>query len=308
MALIDNVGKYKMLDTEISNAFQAGLEETQDDMQMLYVDVPSGNKQTAYNFFEHTPGFRELGYDEPKVMRNLSRNEYVITNKHFEDTIRINEDDFEDDNFGMYPMQAKQIGELAKKIKSERTGALLNGAFSTTTTYDGSAWCSNSHTLGVSTINNLMTEALDANAFEAAYNKLMGFTVQPDIESKPRKLNGRKKLALVVPPELEITARKIVEVKTLSTGGENIYAKLNVEIVVNDYDESSGKYWFLMNIGGAVKPIFWQNRKSPVLRSNVGTPNDIERMLRSGIIYTVDVRGEALPTHPWLIVGSNGTT
>lgn len=308
MAMTGTVTNYNMLDSVMVNSFQKGIKEYPDVGKDLYEEIPSGTASLVHTWTNFASGMKLYRKGDAKASANLERFTNSIENSHYYNMLTIDKDDLDDEMYGAYELNIKNMAVRAKALKGQKIFGLFNNAFSGTLAYDAAAWCSASHTLGQSTINNLRTGALSTANFDEAYEALLGFTMFPDDATEdPVVLNDLNRVALVVSPSNLITASEIVKAKTIGEGVDNVRAGLGVDIIVNPYATTSAQkaYWFLVNIGAGIKPTMWQRRMEPTLTTTANI-DDTESIKRNGITYCVDMRGAALPTFPHLIIGSTG--
>jgi phage major head subunit gpT-like protein len=308
MAMTGTVTNYNMFDHVMVDSFQKGIKETPEVGKDLYEEIPSGTASLVHTWTNFASGMKLYKKGDAKASANLERFSYSIENAHYYNMLTVDKDDLADEMFGAYEINIKNMAIQAKTLKGKKIFNLFNNAFASTLSYDGAAWCSASHTLGQSTINNLRTGALSTANFDEAYEALLGFTMFPDDATEdPVVLNDLNRVALVVSPTNLMTAREIVVAKTIGEGVDNIRSGLGVDIIINPYATTSAQkaYWFLVNVGAGIKPTMWQRRTEPTL-TNTANLNDTESIKRNGITYCVDMRGAALPTFPHLLIGSTG--
>ncbi|EIE5450292.1 Mu-like prophage major head subunit gpT family protein, partial [Salmonella enterica] len=94
-------------------------------------------------------------------------------------------------------------------------------------------------------------------SFGAAKQQMRRFT---DSEGRPLDI---RPTVLLVPPELEDTARALVTVERFEDGTTNIYRN-SVEVVVEPR-LTSPTAWFLLDTTREVMPFIYQERKAPTL-------------------------------------------
>lgn len=289
----------------LKKEFDAGITEAQTIADPLYATVPSTSDSNVYGWLGHIPGFKEWFSGQPRVQRNVESQDYTVKNRKFEDTICIDKDKVDDNQLGSYAGISKSMGAAGKLVKDEVVFALFNGGFSTTLCYDGLPWFDNAHKVGLSTVdNNLGAIALTDANLEAAITQLRSFVVKPDKLSAARPLNPvAKKLMLVVPPQLEMTARKLVALPTVAGGGDNVLYQAATVLSASWITDTNS--WYVLNVDAPIKPVFVQMRQE--LEFRMLTPDDSdEAFMRDTLIYGAKMRCAALPTLPWLAVGSSG--
>ena len=285
--------------------FQKGITEANTVADKLYETVPSTSDSNVYGWLSHIPGFKLWHTGQPRVFRNVETFDYTVANQKYEDTLTIDVDKVDDNQLSSYAGAGKAMGAAAKQLYDQLVFDLFNNAFSGTTTYDGLSWINTSHKAGLSTVNNhLGTVALSQTNLEAAIATLKSFTTKPDKASTARPLNPvADKLLLVCSPTLEPTALRIVAREKVEGGDDNILYK-KVEVMSTSYITSSTA-WFVLNLSSTIKPVILQERMKPVFRNL--TPQDSDMgFVRDIYVYGGKARLAALPTLPWLIVGSTG--
>lgn len=302
-------GNYNILTTVVKKEFEKGITEAKPLFKGVYETVGSATASTVQTWLGHAPGMREWKEGESRIMRNVQSYQYAITNRKFEDTISIPVVAIEDDQYGIYANRSKYMGAAAATIGDQLIASLFNDGFTTALGYDALPWFSASHTVGLSTVNNLGTAPLSTASFETAYKTLRSYKVQPDKDSTARPLNPSIGTPiLVVPPILEFTANTIVNSEYLGTNAASIqrisnpYFKRATVLVVPWL--TSDTAWFLLNVDG-MTPIFLQERTKLAFKE--WTPITGQQAFeRDEIVYGCRWRGVAYPTHPWLAYGSTG--
>lgn len=304
------VPTYDAINTTLSKSFQDGVAESLSKpgvFKPLYTNVPSSGRMNVYQWLNNVPTMREWMKGSERVYRNVETKDFSVSNRMFEATVSIPLIDVEDNQLGTYGPLAKDLGYEATRLPDQLIGDLLNGAFDSTQTYDGEYWCSNSHTVGASTIDNLTSGALSYSTYVTAYQMLLNFKFQSDKDSAKVPVNTDAKFYLVVPPALYWTA---VEIVNLETVYQATYATKNpfyksAEIIKNGYS-TSDTAWFLFAMNSNRAPIFYQERQKPVILEKTPANSDVA-FNRNEWIWGVHARGAALATFPWQVVGSPGT-
>jgi phage major head subunit gpT-like protein len=126
-----------------NTAFQQGIgavsSSSLDQVAMTVNSTTSGEK---YGWMKDLPGFREwLG---ERVVNNVAAHDYSIKNKTFENTVGIDREKFEDDQFGTYTTLFKAMGEEAARFPSRLVFGFLKTA-NAQLCYDGQYLCDTDH-------------------------------------------------------------------------------------------------------------------------------------------------------------------
>ncbi len=205
----------------------------------------------------------------PRLADKAVKQAMIVVNDDYENTVRVNRNDIDDDKLGIYPVLFDQMGYDAKLLWPRlAVAAMVENA----NWLDGNAFFLASRKYGKNTIKNYVTDALTAESYAAARQTMMGYVgydgntlnVMPD--------------TLIVGPALEKTAKDIVVntkiVVSIATGDgsktqpaviDNMLAG-TVKLVVDPLlVGAAANYWFLGACNGPVKPVAVQKRKEGAL-------------------------------------------
>ena len=308
--MLATVETYGALNQALSKRFQGGVEESLQKpgiFKPLYKVIPSTSKSEVYQHLNGCPTFREWVSGTERVYRNIEETDFAVTNKKYEATISVDLDRVDDNQIGSYGTMAESLGMAASRLQEKLIGQLIAGAFASTKTADGQYWISDTHAMGQSNFDNLTTGTLSFTTFATAYQQIRSFTFKADKDSYAEPVNTNADLYLIVPQALELTARDIV---ALETRNEATYSTKNpyynlAKVIVNGYATSTTA-WMLMAVTN-FPPIYYQERQKPVLEEKTPVNSDTA-FNRDCWIWGAKARGAALPTFPWQVVGSLGTT
>lgn len=304
-----DISKPGMLDAITQNLrkdFQSGIQSVKPIADMFVQKTPSTGDANVYAWLGHLPAFREWYANQPRVMRNVESFQYRVTNRKFEMTIPIPIDHVNDNQLSQYSMVSSNIGAAGALVPDQLIFEVINGGFSEVLTYDGLPLFSASHKVGLSTVNNLGTKVLSESNLETAIATIGGYTFKMDKLSTPTPLNpNARDLYLVVNPALKATAEKLCNLQRNTYGADN-YLYGQAKVLSTAYITSTTA-WFLVNVGGPIKPIILQEReKLQLLQKTPAT--DSTAFMYDEIIYSGRVRCAAAPTYPWLVYGSTGAS
>ncbi len=224
--------------------------------------VPSSGPSNVYAWATQMPGLRK--WVGPRVVQNLASSAYTLVNETWEMTLGVKREDFEDDNLGIYSMNAAGLGSGAAKHPDEQMVSLLQSGH-LNECYDGQFFFDTDHPVNpkdaaAGTYANYATgTALTRATFNTVRVAMMGFKGE-----KGRHLGVRPNL-LVVPPALHMTAIEILQneiVKDVgsATGISNPTRGLANILVV---DELAGQdtTWYLLATNKPIKPFVYQLRR-----------------------------------------------
>lgn len=254
--------------------------------------IPSGARANVYPMHAKLAKLRV--WEGERKLVNAKSYKYQLDNESYELTVEVDRDDIEDDSIGVYSGLVDEMGMQARMWPDDLVfAAILAGG--TETAYDDVPFFSNSHSLGGNTIDNLFgSTALTASNFASVRASMMEF-VGEDGES----LHVRPDV-LLVPPALEVTARKIVQASTIvdsATAGavDNVLRGLSEVVVAPQLAASAGgsdSTWYLLDTTRPIKPFIFQQRQAPEMVA-LTNPSDEHVMMRNKFIYGVKARGAA---------------
>ena len=243
------------LKTTFNNAFD--LAPSQWNLTAML--VPSGSGQNDYTWLSMFPKMRKWMGD--KVIKALEAFKYTVVNNDWEATVEVDRNDIEDDNIGIYAPQAQMAGFSARQLPDEIVSDLKNNAF-TNTCYDGQYFYDTDHSVAGASVSNLGTAALSAaTAALAAASYGAARTAIMSVKDDEGRPLGLLPDTLEVPPALEITGKRLVEMERLADDSPNPY-KGTAKLVVNPRLTSTTA-WFLHCTSMPVKPFVYQERKAP---------------------------------------------
>jgi phage major head subunit gpT-like protein len=140
--MIINRANLQVLFTAFNVAFNQAFEAAPTLYNMLAMTVPSSTTQNQYAWLGRTTRFREWLGD--RQVQNLSSYDFAIKNKTFENTVGVEREVIEDDQFGLYTPMLAQLGQDAKQHPDELVFELLRNGH-TRTCYDGQFFFDTDH-------------------------------------------------------------------------------------------------------------------------------------------------------------------
>jgi len=256
-------------------------EKTEVDHPKIAMEVPSTTGENQYEWLGEVPGMKE--WVDERTLEDLKAWDYTIKNKDWESTIAVDRNTIEDDQLGIIRPRVMSLAVAAKTHPDELVFSLLAQGFSQTC-FDGQYFFDTDHPLADgSTQSNKITLPLDATGLKTALatlRRLKGWT--------GRSLN-LKATHLVVPPELEWTARELLQAERDASGATNILRGTIPNIIVSPYLTDTNN-WFVLDASKPVKPLILQMRKRPEFVS-LDDPKQSETVfMRKKYLYGVDAR------------------
>jgi len=261
--MIVNKAALSALFVALKTEFNKAFEGAPSQWQRIAMRVPSTTGQNDYKWIGKFPRMRKwIGEKQVKALAGAS---YTIVNDDWEATVEVDRNDIEDDNLGIYRIDAASVGESARQLPDEIVFDLVNNGF-TNKCYDGKPFFSAIHKVGKTTVSNLGSTPLSAATLadaQASYGAARAAMREfKDEEGRPL---GIRPNILLVPPALEDTANALMNNDRLEDGKPNPY-KGTAEVVVGDW-LTSDTAWFLLDTTRPVKPFIYQERKAPVFVS-----------------------------------------
>ncbi len=283
--------------------FQQGLTLAKPFWDRLATQMPSSGELNTYPFMDRIPRLRKwLG---ERQLHNVSARSYSLTNDDYEDTLEVDRNKIEDDTYGVYGPMAKMLGEAASHWPDDLIAAAVQ-AGTTALVYDGQPMFSSAHPInmdnvGLGTQSNRFdtttsgSTPLTAANYASVRASMMGYL---GADNKPL---GIMPNLLVVPPQLDVTARQILNAEIIApTGGLGTNAaqaqsnilKVSADILTIPQLANNPTQWFLMDTSKGILPFLFQLRKSPQFVYRVD-PNAEPVWSRKKYQYGVDARGAA---------------
>lgn len=122
------------LTTEIRTEFNKFLQVATPTSGPFVMNVPSKSGANFYPRLAEFPGMRK--WVGSRVINRLKAGAFAIINETFEDTIAIDRDDLEDDQFGIYKPVLAQLGKEASVMPDKLAFEVVNSG-TTTKCMDG---------------------------------------------------------------------------------------------------------------------------------------------------------------------------
>jgi len=141
--------------TALNAAFNKAFGAAQPKWQKIATEVPSSASATDYGWLGDWPSIEE--WVGERQLAELKEHGYSITNKTWESSIKVRREKVEDDQLGMYSIQAQQIGYDAAMHPDSLVFPLLMKGF-TELCYDGQYFFDEDHPMGDSTHSNVQLE------------------------------------------------------------------------------------------------------------------------------------------------------
>ena len=153
-----------------NGAFRRGLigQQANSMYMQIAMTVMSGTAAEVYPWLGKIPGMKE--WIGERVIENLTQHTFEIRNKDYEDTISVDRNQIEDDQYGVYSTMFEAMGEAVAAHPDEMVWPLLK-AGNKTPCYDGQNFFDTDHPVrGVGTASNLHRADASKSGEDAANN------------------------------------------------------------------------------------------------------------------------------------------
>ncbi len=286
MPITSSTGQLATLSKRYNALFLRGLERAGAVWQDLATRVPSITTSEVYPWLGGMPGLNEwVGRRQANEMKSY---DFVIKNRHYEGTLRVNRDAIDDNQLGMYDTMAEGLGNAAALHPDDLLITLIEAGF-TTNGADGTTFFSTSHASSGTNQSNKGTTALSASSFATAVAQMRNLT-----DDQGKKLGVNPNL-LVVPPSLEQTALEICNAPIIinsggTAAGTNVWQGRCKPYVLSKLTDSND--WYLLDRTKPFPALIMQVRKDPVLIAK--TADEDENVFENNeYVWGVDWRGAA---------------
>lgn len=296
--------------------YMESLQGSKPQWTELATKVPSTKGEEVYAWLGEVPGMKKIVGEIPR--RNLSAHTYTVRNDKFGSIVTVPREDIERDSYGTFNPLMAAMGIASAMYPDEILASLLVAGFTTKdytgknffdTNKDGSAGA----VKGAVKFDNKGTAALSADSFAAALINIMS-----RLNSEGRPMNLGRDLALIVPPQLVPTAKAIVQFDNIARAVQNVGKTENVAAVMDSnpnkgmariisfgYLAASPTYWFLADLGQAIKPWLFQDEVPPQFTAQIA-PDSESVFDRDEYAYKNYARGNVGFALPQLAFGSTG--
>lgn len=289
--------------TDMSMAFSTALSKNVPSWdQQIATFVSSGGKSTKYPMMGMLTGLRE--WKGERVFEQFSSYAYSLENKTYEKSVGINVDDLEDLQIDHYPAIAAAIAEQVRNWPKKLLFAALTAGGSSLC-WDGQFFFDTDHPVdlynsALGTYSNSFTStALSAANLQSVIGSMSTIAFK---DGEANSFGESGNLLLVVPPQLEDTARQIVSAELTTGGATNTMRGVAEVLKINRLGVGGGANattWYLFDVGQAIKPLIFQQRMAPTITSMMGA-TDPNVFYKNQYEWGVKARGVAGYGMPFL--------
>lgn len=261
--------------------------------------IPSTTGTEAHAWISQVPGFVEWVGD--RVASTLNVNGLKVANKDYQQTVEIDRNAIEDDQYGVYASVMENMGAEGND-DAFWLDLLIESLVSTDVWADGVAFFSAARKFGDYTCNNVVDGSLTQANLKAAVNQMLGF-------------KGDKGKPLNVVPYMVLcgktafwTAKKFCENEKITDDAGNEVDNETRGIATPRWHYGlNDDAWYLLGVKGSYKALVAQKRKNPEALQTLVNPADPNVFWQKKYIYGTDLRGNGFRPFPFLAVrGSAG--
>lgn len=290
MALITKA-VLQALQTGFSTIFRGAYRDTPTPVEVLATIVPSTHKIETYGWMQRMLEMRE--WIGPRVIQGLKTQSYQLENKAYEATLKVDREEIEDDSLGLFDARAAEMGRVAARIWFKLLiDALVNGNAATSLGFDGLPFFSQSHTLNPA---GVQSNDIHSSPFSEA-NLDAGIALMRRFTGEDGRFLGVNPTHIIIPPELEITVRKVLNAALTTNGGTNVLNGLLQIIVIPELAAAgtagATSTWYLADLSAPIKPLILQKRKEVEFVAKTALTDDNVFWSRE-FVWGVDCRGVA---------------
>jgi phage major head subunit gpT-like protein len=261
--------------------------------------IPVGTEQITMPFASRVPQLREwIGEREARSIGTYSQT-YIP--KDYELTLEVDRNKILDDQYGIYGFIVEDLARAAKKYPDVLLLNTLRNA-QATPCYDGANFFDTVHPIdkfaGQVVAGNQQNywssgKPLTFDNYQTVRAAMMNFVGEDGLPF------GVMPDMLIVPPQLEVTARLIVEVGSVAPGtlGGNTQVGANdnplkgtAQVLVIPELSVDPAIWYLVDSSKGFKPFIFAQRQVPSFIS-ITDPASENVSKRKKFLYGVDARG-----------------
>ncbi|WP_394845179.1 Mu-like prophage major head subunit gpT family protein [Pendulispora brunnea] len=273
--------------------FQLAYQGASPWYQQVATEVPSKTTQQTYAWMAKLPRLREwLG---ERVAQNVATYGYVLVNKDYELTEKLDRNMVEDDSVGLFNPIVDEMGLQSRLWPDDLMTILLEGG-ENTLCFDGQNFFDVDHPVDrrkpeLGTQQNFFPNTpLTSENYAKVRSAMMSFRGE---DQKPLYVVPK---LLVVPPQLEQVGRLILNADMIpnvqgTAPQTNVY-KGSAELLVVPQLSIQPTSWYLLDVSRPIKPFVFQLREAPQF-TYLNNPNDLNVFQRREYLFGVHARGNA---------------
>lgn len=279
-----------------STRFRMGLKKAPVFWPAVATQIPSDTETEIHAWLEIIPGMKR--WTDERHFHSLGSVDYSLTNGDWDTGFAVPRNKVRDDRIGLYGNNAEMLGEQAAKWPDVQIADRMKNGHTSGVAYkcfDGVSFFNAAHPISVNTqvsgtFRNLRTSfALTEANFNAAYAEMQSI---PGPDGQPL---GVTPTHLVGPPALratilEITKAGLIVASSGTASKENVNQGVVEPLIIPELAGADAD-WYLLALGGVVKPFIFQIREQPGFDEIAGFDSHHCKMEKE-LLYGTDARGE----------------
>jgi phage major head subunit gpT-like protein len=284
--------------------FQGAYSETAPWWDQIATRKPSVTETETYVFTSRVAQMRE--WVGERQMRSVGTYALQIANRDFEDSIEVDRNKIEDDQYGVFDFMFQDLGRAARKWPDTLILNVLNNGQSQLA-YDGANFFDTAHP--IDRYPGQLQSGLGNQRNYWASGMGLTFDNYLNVRATMMSYVGEDNLPLgVIPDTLVVAPQNEVIAKLIATGESvapqqmnsitQVGANVNVlkgtckVLVLPELSPTPGA-WFLADCSKKVKPFVFQDRQAPNVIS-LRDPTNENVFKRKKYLFGVDTRGASL--------------
>lgn len=284
---------FKGFNTKFNEALKATKHVWWMDVARM---VPSDTEVEVHMWSDVAPSMRE--WIGERRIKNLVSRSFFLENKEFENTIAVPRNKFEDDKHNIFAgSKIDALARRAAKLPDQRLAPKMI-AGNTEITFDGQGFFSANHPVDIEDAS----KGVQTNYY--ASGKALTPATYDDVRAYMRGLKdadgqviGIAPDTLIVPPQLEGMAKRIVEGESIvqlnANANESNPYKGTAKVLVIEELAAEPTAWYLAQLSiEADRPYIYQQRLAPTFTS-VDQDNSDHVFKNNEFLYGGRARGEA---------------
>lgn len=268
--------------------FTQALDEAQAEFQ-LYKEIatvfPSTSDKESYGWMGANPAMRQ--WTDVRVHKALKAYDYTLTNLHYEGTIEVDRDTYEDDKYGLIAPRIRGLARRALRHMNERVISAMddNGD-----AYDGNAMFHATRTIGKSAaIDNLVNGAYSGSGTEIRAGMAAAMAAMALYQDDNGIPMGLVPDTIVCAPAmlLPILSALLPGVAGTTRPEAGIFSPSR--IWASPWVDADTLDWYVLCTTAEVKPMILQLRKNPEFVA-LDSPTSDHVFKNNTFLYGVDDR------------------
>jgi phage major head subunit gpT-like protein len=264
-----------------SGVYRSAYDDAPTYSDQFTTILPSSTASNTYGWMTRIPGLRK--WVGSRVFKNMKTQAYTLVNETYESSVEMMVNDIEDDNLGVYGPMFSELGRGSSMWQDQVMKGVLQ---SNPEGFDGQPLFSAAHDLGdeaPADQSNVETSFdLTAQNYNTVRSKMQSYVgndgeplgVMPDL--------------IVVPPQLEVAAKEIVNALTTEKNGAAVPNQLNgtARVLVVPQLANEPKTWYVFDTSRGINAVVFQLRQAPQLTQKTALTDDCvfeDDMFRVGV-------------------------